>query len=112
MIQASDQLSLSGSACNRWVESRIQDHLGLLARILVSEVTEELKEADVAREVGFAETSEHPQIRLEEGEQALCAILGFFAQPPKKVYFRIGSLKQCTIAATPTDVFSSVLLSS
>jgi hypothetical protein len=37
MVQATDQLSLPGSTCNRGVEGRIQDHLGLLARILVSE---------------------------------------------------------------------------
>jgi len=34
-----------------------------------------LKEADVAREVGFAETSKNPQVRLEQGEQTLRPIL-------------------------------------
>src|SRR4030095_3283853 len=43
--------------------------------VLLTKVAQELKEPDVAGEVGFAETSEHPQIRLEQGEQALRAIL-------------------------------------
>ena len=38
-------------------------------------VSQELKEADVAREVGFAEASKHPQVRLEQGEQTFHPIL-------------------------------------
>jgi hypothetical protein len=38
-------------------------------------VPQELKEAHVSREVVFAETPKHPQVRLEQGEQALRPIL-------------------------------------
>src|SRR5215471_1424967 len=38
-------------------------------------VAQELKEAQIARQVGFAEAPKHPQIRLEQGEQALCPVL-------------------------------------
>src|SRR5712664_5023603 len=75
MVQASDKLSLSGSARHRWVEGRIQDHLGLFKGVLLTKVAQELTEADVAREVGFAETSKGQQVRLEQGEQTLRPIL-------------------------------------
>src|SRR4030095_467081 len=38
-------------------------------------VAQELKEAHIARQVGFAEASKHPQVRLEQGEQTLRPIL-------------------------------------
>src|SRR5215471_13572162 len=38
-------------------------------------VAQELKEAQIARQVGFAEAPKHPQIRLEYGEQTLCPVL-------------------------------------
>src|SRR5262247_798120 len=75
MVQASDQLSLSGSACNSRVEGRIQDHLGLLTCVVLTKVPQELKEAHIAWQVGFAEASKDPQVRLEQGEQTLRPIL-------------------------------------
>ena len=36
-------------------------------------------EAHVAREVGFAEAPEHPQVRLEQGKQALGSLLAHLA---------------------------------
>jgi hypothetical protein len=78
MVQTSDILSLSGSARDRWVEGRIQDHLGLLKGILLTEVLQELKEPDVTRRVALAEATEHTQVGLEQGEQALRAILVHF----------------------------------
>src|SRR5215831_12382692 len=38
-------------------------------------VAQELKETQIARQVGFAEAPKHPQIRLEYGEQTLCPVL-------------------------------------
>ena len=49
MVQALDKLSPSRSARDCWVERRLQDQLGLLERILVPKVPQELKEAHVSR---------------------------------------------------------------
>src|SRR5262245_5125538 len=38
-------------------------------------VPEELKESDVPRQVQLAEATEHAQIGLEQGKQALCPVL-------------------------------------
>ena len=65
MVQASDKLSLSGSARHRWVEGRIQDHLGLFKGVLLTKIAQELKEPDVSWQVELADTTKHPQIRLE-----------------------------------------------
>ena len=38
-------------------------------------VPQELKEAHVARKVGFAEAPKHPQVGLEQGKQTLRSVL-------------------------------------
>jgi hypothetical protein len=54
MVQESDKLSLSGSARNRGVKGRIQDHLGLLTCIVLTKVPQELKyDPLVERELWF-----------------------------------------------------------
>ena len=65
MVQVSDQLALSGSTRNRGVEGCIQDHLGLLTCIVLTNVPQELKEPDVPWQVELAHAAEHPQVRLE-----------------------------------------------
>ena len=75
MVYTPHKFSSPSLTCNSGVKRRPYDQLRLFTGVLLTKVAQELKEPDVAREVGFAETSEHPQIRLEQGEQALRAIL-------------------------------------
>jgi hypothetical protein len=49
----------------------MQDHLGLLERSLLTNVPQELKELEVPRQVGFADTAKHLQLVLELRKQAL-----------------------------------------
>ena len=44
MVQARDELPLSGPARNGRIQRRIQDHLGLLKRGQLTKVAQELKE--------------------------------------------------------------------
>ena len=75
MVQAFDKFSPSGSAGDGWIERCLQDQLGLLERILVSKVPQELKEAHVSRQGALADPAQDPQVRLEQGKQALHPIL-------------------------------------
>ena len=58
----------------RWVE-KVRPKGAMCKGILRPKVSQELKEAHIAWQVGFAEASKDPQVRLEQREQALCAIL-------------------------------------
>ena len=64
MIKILDKFSLFGPAGNRRVQSRLQDQFGLLERIQLPKVPEELKESDVPRQVQLAEATEHTKIGL------------------------------------------------
>ena len=75
MVQTFDKIALSGSARNGRVQRRIQDQLGLLKRGQLVKVAKKLKEPQIARQVGFADTPKHPQVRLEQGKQALRPVL-------------------------------------
>jgi hypothetical protein len=75
MVQAFDKLSPSCSARDRWVSCRVQDQLGLLERVPVTNVPQELKEAHVARQIELTDAPKHLQVRLEQGEQTLRPIL-------------------------------------
>src|SRR5512145_3195685 len=61
--------------CNGGSQCRLQDQLGLLERIALTKVPQELKEPHVPRQVRFADAPKHPQVRLEQGEQTLRPIL-------------------------------------
>ena len=63
MVQPLDKLPSSGSARNRGVEGCIQDHLGLLTRIVLTKVPQELKEPDVTRQVELTHAPKHLQVR-------------------------------------------------
>ena len=65
MVQAPDKITPPRSARDSRVQRRIQDHLSLLKRRQLTKVAQELKEAQIARQVGFAEAPKHPQIGLE-----------------------------------------------
>src|SRR2546422_9425386 len=75
MVYTPHKFSSPSLTCNERVERRPQDQLRLFKGVLLTKVPQELKEADVAREVGFAETSKNPQERLEQGEQTLRPML-------------------------------------
>src|SRR5215471_15530689 len=75
MVETPDKIPLPGLAGNGRVQRRIQDHLGLLKRRQLMKVAQELKEAHIPRQVGFAETPKHPQVWLEQGKQTLRPIL-------------------------------------
>ena len=55
--------------------ARLQDQFGLLERIALTEVPQELKEPDVPWQGEFTDPTEHPQVGLEQRKQALRAIL-------------------------------------
>src|SRR5262252_743371 len=75
VVQAPNKIALSGFARDGRVQRGIQDHLGLLKRRQLIKVAQELKEPNIPWQVGFAEASKHPQVRLEQGEQTLRPIL-------------------------------------
>src|SRR6266571_7639834 len=75
MVQELDKLSSSGPAGNGGVERRPQDQLRLFEGVLLTKVPQELKESDITRQIELAEATEHAQVGLEQGEQALRAIL-------------------------------------
>ena len=75
MVETPDKITPPRSARDSRVQRRIQDQLRLLKRRQLTKVAQELEEAQIARQVGFAEAPKHPQIGLEEGEQALCPVL-------------------------------------
>ena len=70
MVQTPDEIALSRPAGNRRVQRRIQDHLGLLKRRQLTKVARELEEPEVSGQIRFADAPKHPQIGLEQGEQA------------------------------------------
>src|SRR5215470_6810253 len=75
MVQTFDKIALSGSAGNGRVQRRTQNHLGLLERRQLMKVAQELEESYIPRQIRFADASKHTQVRLEQGEQALCPVL-------------------------------------
>src|SRR5215217_9583635 len=75
VIKTRDKFPLFGPTGNRGVQGRLQDQCGLLERIQLPKVPEELKESDVPWQVTLAETTEHAQIGLEQRKQTLRTIL-------------------------------------
>src|SRR6266702_1216211 len=102
MVYASDKISLAGSARNGWLQRRLEDHCGLFKGVLLTKVAQELQEPNIPRQVGFAHTTKHAQIRLEQGEQALRAVL---VDVTPRVFFlgmideRVHIALQCPVAA-------------
>ena len=90
MVQAPNKFTPPGSAGNDGVERRPQDQLCLFAGVLLTNVPEELKEADIPRQVAHAEATKNAQIRFEYGEQALCPIL---VHIPTRVFFLLAGCK-------------------
>src|SRR4029453_14318013 len=75
MVETPDKIPLPGLAGNGRVSRSIQDHLGLLKRCQLMKVAQELKEAHIPRQVGFAEAPKHPQVRRQKGEKTLRPLL-------------------------------------
>src|SRR5215470_6533548 len=75
MVETPDKITLLGLAGNGWVSRRIQDHLGLLKRRQLMKVAQELKEAHIPWQGGFADPSKHPQIGLQQRKEALRPML-------------------------------------
>jgi hypothetical protein len=64
VIHAFDELSLPRFAGNTWVSCRMEDQLGLLKRIPLSNVPQELKETQIPWQVDFADAPNHSPGRL------------------------------------------------
>ena len=75
MVKTLDKFSLFGSAGNGKIERRLQDQFGLLERIALTKVPQELKEPNVPWQVALTETPKHVQVGLQQGEETLRAIL-------------------------------------
>ena len=75
MLQPSNTITLPRCAGNGGSSGRISDQFGLLTRLLVTKVAQELQEAHVVREGDLAEVPKHPRGRFEEGKEALGAML-------------------------------------
>jgi hypothetical protein len=65
MVETPDKITLPGLAGHGRVSRRRQDHLGLLKRRQLMKVAQELQEAHIPWQIGFAEAPKHPQVRLE-----------------------------------------------
>ena len=59
MVQALHKFTPSSPGGNGGVECRPQEQLGLFAGVLLARVPQELKEADIPRQVVLAEATEH-----------------------------------------------------
>jgi hypothetical protein len=57
MVQVSDKLALSGPTGNGWVSGRLQDQFGLFKRIALTNVPQELKEAQVPWQIRFTDAT-------------------------------------------------------
>ena len=75
MVQTFDKIALSGSAGNGWVQRRIHNHLGLLERRQLMKVAQELEESHIPRQIRFADASNHAQVGLQQGKEALRSVL-------------------------------------
>jgi len=75
MVESFDTITLSGLARNGWIQRRIHNHLGLLKRRQLAIVAQKLKEAHVPRQIRFADPPQHPQVRLEQRQQAFRPVL-------------------------------------
>src|SRR4029453_13934785 len=75
MVETPDKITLPGLAGNGRVQRSIQDHLRLLKRRQLMKVAQELKEAHIPWQGGFADTPKHPQIGLQQRKEALRSIL-------------------------------------
>jgi len=75
MVETPDKIPLPGLASNGRVSRRRQDHLGLLKRRQLMNVAQELQEAHLPRQVGFAEPPQYPHIGLQQRKEALRSIL-------------------------------------
>ena len=64
MVQAPDKITLPRSARDGRFQRRIQDHLSQLKGRQLTKVAQELKEADVPRQVALADTTKHAQVGL------------------------------------------------
>lgn len=52
----------------------MQDQFSLLERCQLMKGAQELKEAHIARQIGFADTPKDSQVRLEQGQEALHSV--------------------------------------
>jgi hypothetical protein len=75
VVTTCDECTPPGSARDGWISGRLQDHFGLFKRTQMPKVPQELKEPQIPRQVALTETTKHPQVRLEYGEQALRPVL-------------------------------------
>jgi len=65
VIKNLDNVSLFGPTGNRGGQGRLQDQFGLLERIQLPKVAQELQEPDVPWQVALADTTKDPQVGFE-----------------------------------------------
>jgi hypothetical protein len=75
VVPAPDKILLLGPTRNGRVSRGIPDQLGLLKRRQLTIVAQKLTEPEVSGQVHFADATKHPQVRLEQREQALRPVL-------------------------------------
>jgi len=75
VVKTRDKLALPGPACNGRVSRGIPDQLSLLTCRQLPKVAQELEAPERPRQVGCAETPQHPQGGLQYGEEALRPML-------------------------------------
>src|SRR5215510_9306062 len=75
MVQALHKFTPLSPPGNGRIECRLQDQFGLLERIPLTKVPQELKEPDIPWQVAFTDTPEHSEVGLEQRKQALGSIL-------------------------------------
>src|SRR5215831_17740493 len=75
MVQAPNKFTPPGPGGHGRVERRPPDQLRLFEGVLLTKVPQELKESNITRQIELAEATEHAQVGLEQGEQALRPIL-------------------------------------
>jgi hypothetical protein len=71
VIKTPHKIAFFGPARDGRVQRCIQHELGLLKCRQLVKVAQELKKSQIAWQVGFADATKHPQVRLEQGKQAL-----------------------------------------
>ena len=75
MVDTLDQCSLVGPASKSRSSGRLQEQLRLRKGIVLTKVAQELQAPDGPWQVAFADTTQHPQVGLEQRQPALHPVL-------------------------------------
>jgi hypothetical protein len=75
MLQTCDKFSLFGPACYGWISCRLEGQCCLLARIVLTNVTQALQAPDIPWQIACAHATKHPPVGHEQRKEARRSLL-------------------------------------